>query len=83
MRNLGRLVVDYDLLKEALGLPEDAVILGVSDGGRFGAMELKVEHPKLPEVREGHVIPEVWPSFEGDKLVDWGWFDKTGKKDVA
>jgi hypothetical protein len=70
-RNLGRLVVDYEWLKKALGLPEDAVVLGVSDAGRFGAMELKLEHPTLPVVEEGTVIPVIHPTYEDRKLVGW------------
>lgn len=71
MRNMGRVVVDFDLLAEALGLPEGAVLLGVCGSRRFGAIEMKVEHPDLPPVEEGAVIPEVWPTFEDGKLVSW------------
>lgn len=73
MRRIARLVVDFGLLAEALGLPESAVIEGVCDSRVLGAVEIKVEHEDLPGVAEGTVIPLVCPTFRDGKLVDWGW----------
>jgi hypothetical protein len=72
-RNVARLVVDFEWLREALGLPEDAVIYGAYGGNRLGAMEIKVQHPDLPVVEEGAVIPIVWPLFdpEDGELASW------------
>jgi hypothetical protein len=74
VRHIARIVVDYDWLRQALGLPDDAEIRGVCEMGRHYAVEVKVEHPECPEVEEGYVIPVVVPMFEDGKLTDWGFY---------
>lgn len=74
MRHIARIIVDFDVLRQALGLPEGAEIRGVSEAGRYLAIEVKVEHSDCPEVEEGYVIPVVEPTFVDGKLVDWGLY---------
>lgn len=70
-RHLGRLIVHFDWLAEALGLPDGAIIRGASDSRRLGAVEVKLEHESLPAVGEGFVIPEVYAVVEGGQVVGW------------
>lgn len=70
-RHRGRLLVYYEDIRQALGLPEETTILGFCDSRRFGAVEIKVAHPDMPLVEEGMVIPVVHATFEDGKLVDW------------
>ena len=78
MRHIARIIVDYTVLRQVLGLPDDARIVGVREGGRLFAIEVKVEHPDCPEVEEGSIIPVVEPTFEWcdmegkEILTDWG-----------
>ena len=68
-------------IKKAFDLPDDTVITGVSPHVRFMKNEVvvRIEHPKLDEVLEGHLIPTVHPlwvdtsNFESDSRTLIGW----------
>ena len=67
------------VLKESIGMPEDAVITGVQ--GKYDVLIhpsvtllIQVEHPDLPLVLEGqqllHIVPRITPSPDGP---EWDW----------
>lgn len=80
MRHRARFTITYDALKQVLGLPEDAEIVGVQTDVQAllrNQTEIYVDHPDLPEVYEGEQIPFVTPFFEPDpkrqapKFINW------------
>ena len=73
----GRVQVSMSLLADLLNLPEGSKIVRVSDAkaSQFRTFEIIVEHPSLPEVAEGEVIPEV--GFVVDREVKRGSFHVT------
>lgn len=65
MSRIAIIPVTFELLHKMLCLPEDAVIIGVSDDfGRHGKGLIKVEHRGLHKVFDGSPIPHVSPSIE-------------------
>ena len=65
----GLIRVSYDLLKHALYLPEDTIILAVRDGQdhfrieRGAEFEIKLVHPDLRDVNEFEMLPFYAPQF--------------------
>jgi hypothetical protein len=77
---LAKFEITFELLKSALGLPENVEILGIAQAGEFqwerSAM-LLVTEPSLPvpDHREGEVIRSIcplWRDRKRPKLVNWG-----------
>ena len=68
------------LIKEALGLPDDAVILRILQNEHDwlrGIHRICISHPDLPEPNEGEALKQCTPTFSakqslGAELVDWG-----------
>jgi len=58
MDRVGYIEIRYGELRELLGLPEDAIIRDVSRraGDMHNVIQVKVEHPDLPESPEGWVL---------------------------
>lgn len=61
VRNVGRVIISAEKQAELLDF-KGMVIWGVGLD-RFNRVELLVEHPDLPGVMDGDVIPEVVPSY--------------------
>ena len=80
-RNLARIVISMDMLRDVLKLPQNAVIHRVymPDDTYYHMphFEAVVEHPDLPAVFEGRTIPLACLTIETDfievpKFKSWG-----------
>ena len=72
--------ITFEVLKAALGLPQDAEILGIAQAGEFQwerSAVLLVTSPSLPVAnhREGALIVRIdplWTERKQPKLESWG-----------
>ena len=80
MRNQGVIVVSYGLLRESLGLPDDARIIAIGSQNfndqAAGVFRILVQHPNLLGVDEGARPPVVRPVTSidgtGNTFFQWG-----------
>lgn len=82
MQHGARFDVSLDRLAEMLGLPEGAKVVGIWGGVSQQTFKrtvtVMVEHPDLPEMVEGDLVPAINPVFEWcdveqkEILTDWG-----------
>ena len=78
MRNLGRISVNIDLLKQALHIPDTTRIIGVSYDAVCGdSVRLVVEDDALPPVSEGNMVPLYIPLItRHEETYTWDWMAK-------
>ncbi|MBP8234609.1 MAG: hypothetical protein KAY22_20140 [Rhizorhabdus sp.] len=55
----GIFAVTYELLAQAMALPDDVVIVGIRDEGWSRRLDVAVRGPGLPECRYGQRLPRV------------------------
>lgn len=61
-KHRARIDVSLELIRNLLGMPDDAQIVAVEWEPQRGlVMTLWVEHPDLPEVLPGVVVPRITP----------------------
>jgi len=63
-------------LLDALHLPEGTRIVGLHYNPFVESADITIEHPDMPEMKDGVLPPTAWPRFRqidaGVELVDWG-----------
>ena len=65
---LARIQITPEIIVEALKLPQETRIIGCIEFA--GLIELKVEHPDLPELKHGDKIPLIKPIY---KKIEFNW----------
>lgn len=87
-RKRGILRISHELLIERLGLPAEVEVLGASSSFYVdGSIDIKVSHPAIPDVREGHDLPivivegsEEWLILKSEETED---FSDDGRYDIG
>jgi hypothetical protein len=80
MRHVAKVRVTDELIIEALHFPEGTKLLRIYESDpwipKAGYHTLVIEHPDLPAVHEGAVIPDAMPLMQKDdgivSMKDWG-----------
>ncbi len=65
----GIITIDRGLLLAALHLPEDTQIIASQMSLHRDALELRIEHEGLHDVRDGESIPYLHPQFRETGLI--------------
>ncbi len=60
--------ISYSLLLDALKLPGDLKIIRSRDDILYDRLQLVVEHPDFPELREGYCLSEVRPQHSVENI---------------
>jgi hypothetical protein len=62
MANIGKIIISDTLLLQILDFNDGGIIRRVN-AGRFGEIEIEIEHPDMPEVNKGDDTPIVKPIY--------------------
>ena len=77
-KHIGKFAVTPELIIQALGLPEDTVLMNIYEDPdeRTSFYQMVVEHDDLPCVLWGETIPQIYPRMRKVdsilELEDWG-----------
>jgi hypothetical protein len=74
-RHIGKIRISEKTLLDWLQFDGGAIRgIQLSDFIASDTIEILIEHPEMPIVREGELVPEVWPlysaSYEAGRLTD-------------
>ena len=74
-KNIARFRISRDFLVEVLKLPEGANIVKIFEDNNVhsGDFTFVIEHPDLPEVIPGELIPEIKANIKQSYGYDWDW----------
>ena len=73
-KRLAILKVSWELLRQLLNLPEETDMIGMGDSSAWHIASFVIEHPDLPAVKEGQLVPTVDPQFRRQpEVVFEGW----------
>lgn len=86
VRRMARFCVPMELIRDALAIPDGTTICDIVRHDDYPDVFIfYVEHPDLPELAEGAMLPEVAPVISADydrkpsTWLSWDWgLDSTG-----